>query len=76
MKIKSIIQALGWKAIYSTDDCDILREVVCWALTEGVAYSFGVERTENVIIGMVGEESNIVAADSIKGFKGYKFGEI
>jgi signal transduction histidine kinase len=66
----SIIPAGSWCAIYVTpDEKTVLFPLVCWAMGV-VEQENGVVRV-GIIKGMISDESKIVAADSIPGFKGY-----
>jgi len=75
MKIKSMIPALGWNAVFSvTNDSEVSRALVCWACAEVDITQGVIETTKDVVVGMVTDEkNNIVPANKLEGFKGYDY---
>jgi len=75
MKIKNMIPALGWNAVYNlTADSEITRPLVCWAVIEKDVSTGVIEQTKDVVVGMLSDEQNdIVPANSLDGFKGYDY---
>jgi hypothetical protein len=75
MKIKNMIPALGWNAVFElTKESQVSRPLVCWACAELETVKGYVEEKADVVVGMVTDESNnVVPANSIDGFKGYDY---